>query len=180
MSVAVLSDKMNLVGNDGVGVEFTILEIKHFKYISNIVEGDSSAQFEVDIPSKILLILKELINLKYSYGVEFKQKPQTKTYRGFTTKVPPYDGGVDPWINTSAKDAYYTYLTKIPVEDLCQAFIISDYLDYEDAIYAIGYILIQHMLNYTADVRSILKKTAPHVTGILSKIHIANISYKNL
>jgi hypothetical protein len=125
--------------------------------------------------SKIILLLKGLLTLKDTAGVQFKQEARTKTYRGITTKVPPYAGTDDPWDTTAAAGTYYTYLTQIPAEDLCQLFILVDYLACDDALHGIAYVLIQHMLNYTADVRQILKSTAYHAVHILAKIHVANV-----
>ncbi len=144
------------------------------KYITHILE-DCSGSFEVDVASKYLLLLKELFTLKDSKGIRFKQEPQIKTYRGVTTKVPPYSDCDDPWASTNAAGTYYAFLTKIPVEELCELFKIVDYLACDDILHGIGYILIQHMLNYTADVRQILKTSAPHAAGILAKIHVANV-----
>jgi hypothetical protein len=163
-----------LVSNDGIAVEFSNLHIQQMNYITTVL-GDYSGSFEIDASSKYLLLLKELFTLKDTYGVPFKVEAQSKTYRGITTKVPPYSGCDDPWISTDAKDVYYNFLTKIPVEDLCELFKVVDYLHCEDILYGIAYILIQHMLNYTVDVRSILKKSAPHAASILSKIHVANV-----
>jgi hypothetical protein len=165
---------MPLVSNDGIAVEFSNLHIQQMNYITTVLE-DCSCSFEVDVASKYLLLLKELFTLKDSKGTPFKQEPQTKIYRGITYKVPPYNGCDDPWASTNAAGTYYTFLTKIPVEELCELFKAVDYLHCEDILHGIAYILIQHMLNYTADVRQILKTSAPHAAGILAKICVAHI-----
>jgi hypothetical protein len=163
-----------LVSNDGITVEFSNLHIQQMNYITYILE-DSSSSFEVDVASKYLLLLKELFTLKDTHGVQFKQEPQTKIYRGITIKVPPYNGRDDPWASTNAAGTYYAFLTKIPVEELCELFKVADYLACDDILHGIAYILIQYMLNYTADVRQILKTSAPHAARILAKICVAHI-----
>ena len=173
MSVAT-SYKITLVGNDEVGVSFDSHHVNEFASIKTIMEDMPTDNLSVPVSfaSKTLLLLKELVTLKDTTGIPFKQSSEIKSYRGIETKVPTYSGINDPWNSTPASGIYYDKLTKIPVEDLCATFAAADYLGCDDILHGVAYVLIQYMFNYTGDVR---KHLSAHSRTILAKIHIANI-----
>lgn len=171
--MAALTAKQTLlVGNDGIEVAFDINHINQLNYIKELISDIDENKIPVDVSSNSLLLLQELLTLKAITGIPFKRVSQIKSYRGIETKVPAYSGIDDPWASTLAAGVYYNALTKIPVEDLCATFAAADYLGCDDVVHGIAYMLIQHMLNYTGDVR---KHLSAHSRTILAKIHIANI-----
>jgi len=164
--------KIILVGNDSIEVAFDPTHINQLSYIKELVSDTDENKINVDIPSKSILLLQELLTLKDNHSTPFKQRPKIKTYREIKTKVPVYSGIDDPWASTKASGVYYNFLTAIPVEDLCILFTTTDYLGCDDVLHGIAYVLIQHMLNYVPDIR---KHLSAHSKSILAKIHVANI-----
>jgi hypothetical protein len=170
--MAATTNNILLVGNDSIEVAFDATHINQLSYIKELLIDLNENKINVDIPSKYLLLLYELLTLKDIHSTPFKQRPKIKTYREIKTKVPVYSGIDDPWASTKASGIYYNFLTTISTEDLCILFTTTDYLGCDDALHGIAYVLIQHMLNYTDDVR---KHLSAHSKSILAKIHIANI-----
>lgn len=172
MAATAAANQTLLVGNDGIEVAFELNHINQLNYIKELVSDTNETKIPVDVFSKSLLLLQDLLTLKDTTGIPFKLSAQIKTYRGIETKVPTYSGIDDPWASGAAAGIYYDKLSKILVPDLCELFAAADYLGCDDILHGVAYVLIQHMLNYTGDV---CKHLTPHSKSILAKIHIANI-----
>lgn len=159
----------NIVGSDGIAIPFNAIHLSKMKYISTVMDEEHPAEFPIgEADSKTLTLIREFLDLQATAGVPFKQPPVQRTYRGIKTSQPCYANGEDPWRATAAAGIYAAAFAAVPVPDLCCLLVACDYLDCDDLLHGIAYVLIPHIFDYTAAV-----PVEPHLKQALAKIHVA-------
>ena len=171
--MAAAAPTINLVGSDGVAVPIAATHLPIMRSLHTFAdETPATTEFVIsEADSATLALLREFLDLQAATGIPFKQPPVERTYRGIKTADPCYANGEDPWRATAAAGTYEAAFAAVPVSDLCRLFVACDYLDCDDLLHGIAYVLIPHIFDYTAGV-----SVEPYYRGLLAKIHVVALT----
>lgn len=160
---------VKIISVDNISVEFGKNEVHRIPYIMDIIESDDE---DVEIPivnidSRSLRIIKELLELQTTHGQSFKC--ESKEIQKLGTEIvyiPIHDLAL--W---EGKQPYLDYLDSLTAEECVKAFIAADYLKCYDLMYGIGYIIGQRQINYDLEIRKQIKlHFSEHLSNSFRKI----------
>jgi hypothetical protein len=149
---------VQLIGNDGVPVEFGINELRRIPYATDILDLESVDSEQLPVTGHDhtdLLKVKQMLELQSTCGVAFKVPPIRRNLFDVEVFEPAFVRNDDPWEGTTAP--YKSVLNSYTAAELLALLKCASFLQCNDLVYAPAYILLQRERDYDAEARAVLR-----------------------
>lgn len=167
---------VKLISCDKVIIPINKDEILRIPYIMDFIdEYEIEEDKEIELPvvginGRELIHIKELLELQTKYNLKFKYTSSDIQKYGIILKKYSIHQ-IDPWGNTP----YLEYFEKLTAEECVNLFEATDYLQCEDLLCGVAYIIGQRQLAFDPEIKKAIKE---NFSEYLMKLYLSIITDK--